>query len=271
MSDGAYRGYHNLLMSQWQSEDGTLPTGEKELARLSGLFARWAEFREEILEHFRRRDGRLVNLVQHAEWEKARQVSERKGRHAPQSGQTVDTEGIHTVASIRTHARARTITTTGTETNTTTKTEKQKPSRAVRASGETKHSSDPRHVACKAEIATYFRGKNNCEPDWDGREGKALGMLLGANPNLTAEGIRRLLEHRARSEVNHAERPGMWLATLGSYRAGPLDRFGKPIGMANGKTEPGVERYAENPEIDKAREEWFREHRPDLVKPIGGE
>jgi hypothetical protein len=108
---------------------------------------------------------------------------------------------------------------------------REKPSRAVRASGDAKHSSDPRHIACKAEIFLYYRAKNETDPEWNGREGKALGMLLGANPKLTAEGMRRLLDHRARSEVNHAERPGMWIENLGSFRSGPLDRFGKPEGM----------------------------------------
>jgi hypothetical protein len=129
------------------------------------------------------------------------------------------------------------------------------PSRAKRASGEAKHSADPRHVACKAEIFAYFQGKNGTEPDWNGREGKALGMFLGANPKITAEGIHRMLDHRARSEVNHAERPGMWIETLGSYRAGPLDRFGKPLelGGINGK---GNGHYATKTDrtIDSMRE-----------------
>ena len=108
--------------------------------------------------------------------------------------------------------------------------EKQKPSRRQAASGEMKHSSDPRHVACKNEIVAYYRAKNsNEDPDWNGREGSALGMLLSANPKLTDAGMRKLLDHRARSEVNHAERPGIWLATLTSFRNGPLDRFGKPL------------------------------------------
>ena len=90
MSDGAYRGYHNLLMSQWQSRDGMLPTSDKELARLSGLFSRWKEFRDEILENFIPAGDRIVNTVQYAEWQRARQISEKKGRRSPECEQSVE-------------------------------------------------------------------------------------------------------------------------------------------------------------------------------------
>jgi hypothetical protein len=90
MSDGAYRGYHNLLMSQWQSSDGMLPTADKELARLSGLFSRWTEFRDEIMENFTRSGDRLINSVQYSEWQRARQISEKKGRKAPECDESVE-------------------------------------------------------------------------------------------------------------------------------------------------------------------------------------
>jgi hypothetical protein len=92
MSDGAYRGYHNLLMSQWQSFDGKLPITDKELARLSGLFSRWNEFKEEIMENFIEEEegDRLLNVVQYAEWQRAKQISEKKGRKIPESGESLD-------------------------------------------------------------------------------------------------------------------------------------------------------------------------------------
>jgi uncharacterized protein YdaU (DUF1376 family) len=119
MSDGAYRGYHNLLMSQWQSEDGTLPTDDGMLARMSGLFSRWKEFKSEILENFVTDGFRYKNVRQSEEWDRARQVSEKKGRRYPESGQSVDAvrpESVQSPSAIRTHARARTDTTTETRT-----------------------------------------------------------------------------------------------------------------------------------------------------------
>jgi hypothetical protein len=89
MSDGAYRGYHNLIMSQWESSDGMLPSAPKELARLSCLFARWNDFKDEILANFQRAGNRLFNPVQYSEWQRAHQVYEKKARRHPESGQSV--------------------------------------------------------------------------------------------------------------------------------------------------------------------------------------
>lgn len=102
-----------------------------------------------------------------------------------------------------------------------------------------KHSTDPRHMACKEAIFTYYREKNSgVDPDWNGREGAALGMLLGANPKLTADGMKRLLDHRRDSEVNHSDRPGLWIPNVKSFLNGPIDRFGKPLARANGQPKP---------------------------------
>lgn len=109
-----------------------------------------------------------------------------------------------------------------------------KPRKRVSEDG-MKHSADPRHVACKEAIFSYYQSKNEGDdPDWEGREGKALGMFLSANPKLTAEGMKRLLEHRAASEVNHSERPALWIPKLKSFRMGPLDKFNRPLN-GNGK------------------------------------
>jgi uncharacterized protein YdaU (DUF1376 family) len=145
--------------------------------------------------------------------------------------------------------------------------QKQKPSRERVARGEPKHSTDPRHIACKAEIFAYFQDHNGgADPDWNGREGKALGMFLGANPKIDADELRRLLANRAGSEnVNFAVRPAKWIEYLGSYRSGPLDRFGMPLYHANGngrRFEPGTDR---NPLTDDVIAEMERNIR-GLVK-----
>lgn len=109
---------------------------------------------------------------------------------------------------------------------------KAKPSHGKR---EVKHSKDHRHIGCKNEIFSYYRDRNEGEdPDWEGREGKALGMFLNANPKLTAEGMKRLLTHRAESTVNHSERPALWISKLTSFRMGPLNEYGKPVNSSNG-------------------------------------
>jgi hypothetical protein len=37
-----------------------------------------------------------------------------------------------------------------------------------------------------------------------------------------------MLRNRFRSEVNHSDRPAKWIASLSSYRSGPIDKFGHP-------------------------------------------
>jgi hypothetical protein len=122
------------------------------------------------------------------------------------------------------------------EADTEAKEQKPSPKPRKRVSEDgMKHSSDPRHVACKEAIFAYYREKNGgVDPDWSGREGRALGMFLNANPKLTEEGIRRLLKHRADSEVNHSERAGIWVGNLKSFLRGPLNQYGKPLTSSNG-------------------------------------
>ncbi len=113
------------------------------------------------------------------------------------------------------------------------------PKPRKRASGEMKHSTDPRHVACKAEIFAYYQRMNEGEdPDWDGQEGKKLAMFLSANPKVTEAGIRKLLHHRSKSQVNHSERPALWISKLKSYLSGPLDGYGKPLVSASKRVDP---------------------------------
>ena len=117
------------------------------------------------------------------------------------------------------------------------KSKEEKPSRRKTASDvKARHSSDPRHTPCKDAIFAYYRAKNNNEdPDWNGREGDALAVLLQANPKLTSEGIGKLLGHRARSEVNHSERPSLWIPRITSYRNGPLNKYGLPLEESDGR------------------------------------
>lgn len=93
------------------------------------------------------------------------------------------------------------------------------------------------HSRCHVVINRYWRKfhPGDVLAPWDGAEGKQLQRLLTANPSLTEEGFTRLLANRARSDVNHSERPVKWLPSLTDFSSGPLDRFGHPKEMANGK------------------------------------
>lgn len=104
----------------------------------------------------------------------------------------------------------------------------KKPSRARKA-----RAADSRHQECREAIRAYWNSRNSkIEMPWDGSEGKALGTLLSASPDLNVEKVSELLRNRYRSEVNHSDRPSLWLRSLLSYASGPIDRYGKPLSQA---------------------------------------
>ena len=83
MTDAEYRAYHNLLMAQFESEDGMLPDDEKELAKLSRKRAEWQNIREVVLEQFERGgEGRVYNARMHYEWQQAKSLSEQRAKGA---------------------------------------------------------------------------------------------------------------------------------------------------------------------------------------------
>jgi len=105
----------------------------------------------------------------------------------------------------------------------------QKPSRD-------KREANPTHAVFKGLVQDAWKEWGNpLEMPWDGAEGKQLGMLIGANPKLGPDGMRRLLQYRARSNgVNLAERPSKWLRSLTDYARGPLNEFKQPQETSNG-------------------------------------
>jgi hypothetical protein len=91
---------------------------------------------------------------------------------------------------------------------------------------------DPRHCLFRTLLEAYWRDeRNELVPDlpWGPGEAGALGAFLRANPRLSADGFRRLLEHRLNSE-DHArgEPPKIWLSSLTRYANGPLNKYKQP-------------------------------------------
>jgi len=78
-------------------------------------------------------------------------------------------------------------------------------------------------------VHAWWRTANRCDMPWDASEQKHLKQFIAANPRITADDFDTLLMHRGQSEINPAERPRAWLATLTNYANGPLDRYGKPM------------------------------------------
>lgn len=94
-----------------------------------------------------------------------------------------------------------------------------------------------RHAGFKEKIKHYWEYKNpDVEMPWGPGEGKQLAMWLAESPLTSVEQFTGFLRNRARSEVNHAERPSVWIRNVTSYAKGPLDNFKQPLnGGTNGK------------------------------------
>lgn len=94
-----------------------------------------------------------------------------------------------------------------------------------------------RHEQFKEAVRHYWESRNpGVEMPWNGAEGKALGMWLGASPNTTLDQFVAMLRNRYRSEVAHTERPSRWIGNITTYAAGAIDRYGKPL--RSGKIAP---------------------------------
>jgi len=99
------------------------------------------------------------------------------------------------------------------------------PKKPQKATVKPQAPADPRHGEVRALI------QQACEVNevpfvWDGSEAKVLGDWLKANPRLEVKDITKLIHCRFRSEgIALGERPRRWIADLGQYAEGPLDRF----------------------------------------------
>jgi hypothetical protein len=98
-----------------------------------------------------------------------------------------------------------------------------------------KKNPDPRNQPFLEALKTYYEQSAKMPMTWDGSEGKHFSEFLAANPLLTLADFETILNHRARSEVTHSERPRKWLPNATSFLNGPLDRFNKPPGGTNAK------------------------------------
>ena len=130
---------------------------------------------------------------------------------------------------------------------------------------------DPRHHVCRGLIEANWAAHNPAMPQcpWDGSDAAVLSRLLAANPKLSEAGFAKLLDHRARSEVNLAGRPREWLGSLTNYAAGPLDKYNKPLKeQEHGNTANGRIKRAQSAFVEAARRSVEREAGLD-AGPVG--
>lgn len=297
MSGAAQMGYWRLICAQWQSDECMLDPDPFNLAEKSGLGDElWAILSPRILRQFETLsddNGALRNRVCFEIWTRTRTAYQRRAhaaektneRRSPsrspsRNGTVTDTVTVGENAADRhgdrvTPSLSQSQSSLGVSANSN---KKQKPSGAKSApAAEGEEAQKPptktalakgRHAEFKAILGEYWTAANRLEMPWDGREGKALEVMLRASPNLSADQFRQLLRNRFRSARNHSERPSIWLPFVTSYGNGPIDRFGQPADQGPAASQPKTLR-AEGPANDsEAYETWlsmsdrFREENP---------
>ena len=120
LTDAAYRAYDNLLMAEWQSEDGMLPDDDRVLAKASGMFSRWQDVKSEVLEMFQSSEGRLFSPRLLAEWHRAQTVHKGKKTRSGDSDESGTERTLFENNQKPFAIRSHTTTATTTSTDTTT-------------------------------------------------------------------------------------------------------------------------------------------------------
>jgi hypothetical protein len=138
-----------------------------------------------------------------------------------------------------------------------------------------KREGDPRHAQFKSLLSAYWEFSNpGSEMPWDGSAAGALGSLLKASPNLSAEQFKKCLYNRHLSDgINTSERPTQWICKVTNYANTPLDKFNHPKnGATNGYATKGDERERSIKQtLARALEEMGSEEagQDDGVLPLG--
>lgn len=109
---------------------------------------------------------------------------------------------------------------------------------------------DPRHGPVRELIQQLHLKHFRVRCQWDGSEAKVLDRLLSANPSWTEEQITAMVRHRFDSEGIASDRPRKWLPNIGSYAAGPQDRFNKLKGVRGNGNGTGTGNPAERRQAD---------------------
>lgn len=111
-----------------------------------------------------------------------------------------------------------------------------KGKKAVEQPPKTRNEVDGRFGPFREEVFRYWReihaeaiaaGRVTKDPPWGPRERVEMSVFLASAPSITLQQFGHMLLQRARSQVNHAQPPYLWLKTLFSFATGAADRYGQ--------------------------------------------
>lgn len=225
--------YIRLLAYCWR--EGSIPADLVKLSRLckgaqvdalAGVVELFIPGDEGRLLHKRLEDER----IKQAEYRnKQAENGGKGGRPRKEKPNQTQTKGLGLFGETQTKAKKSSSSAFASSSSSATESKKQKPSHA-------KREVDPRHSQFREFTCTYWDHKNpEIAMPWDGSEARQLSSFLAANPAMDGDAFKELLRHRAKSQVNHAERPRAWLSKVTDYAGGPLNEFNKPLGGESGK------------------------------------
>jgi hypothetical protein len=123
-----------------------------------------------------------------------------------------------------------------TDTDTEAEVEEKKKRSKPSAKGASPSHADDRFAKFRSVFERYFAHMTpGMQAPWDAKEAANLSRWLKANPIVTYEQWRRLLNNRARSDVPHAVRLSKWIGDSLTWLNNTTDKYGKAQGNGNGK------------------------------------
>lgn len=223
--------YLHLLMHSWKT--GTLPSNSETLRRIAKVdYDRW-DYAWSILQAFFKQssDGAWIQErleKERVSWQNKKEARSEKAQKGAKARWENATSNAPSIPSSTPQAMLETC---PLPSSLPLPVKDKKPSRVKREGH-----AHPLYETLKIRVFDYYKYTNSgSTPEWDGMEGKNLSMLLKARPNEDIHYWNECLAGRASSDINHAERPGVWLSKLSSYRK-PLNAYNRPKENGNGNS-----------------------------------
>lgn len=92
-----------------------------------------------------------------------------------------------------------------------------------------------RHREFQADYQSAFQFTNGVPAPWNGKEAKRLSEWLKANPTITRDQWRTILQNRSRSPIPQAEPLSRWVDLALNWLNGLADRWGNAATSNGGK------------------------------------
>lgn len=227
-TDAAYRGFHNLIMEQFQAPDGMLPDDDIQLARMSRLGARWEAVKGDVRAALTSNGaGRIYSNTQYLLWQSA------TARHATH---LATMEELNKRRAEKREAKAKASDDRNDDRNGSRNDDRNEIGNRKKEIGNKKKAKtcavDNRAAEFRGMFQDAFQVANGVPAPWDGKEATNLARFLKASPTITVEQWKHILYHRSISPINQKANLSTWVGRALSWLDAPADEWGKPLKTA---------------------------------------